>query len=248
METAQKQRPAWLYVLIGCGSAAGLVCLVGALAAGYCAKSVNDLGKGVTDPAVRQENALKQLGALPDGYNVAMSASMFISVTMLTNAGALEDGGFSMDATTRNFMFQRVPSNDNNKPVRDFLSGKDTDSTAARNVNLQIDREQIVKRGSLTIDGRKFHYVASRAMGDVRMTQDNQQIEGRNVKHTGLGVEQLLNNAVLFDCPGDVLYVGVWSQADPAPDKTKEELELAGTVADEAELARFLKPMNPCGR
>lgn len=243
METAQKQRPAWLYVLIGCGSAAGLVCLVGALAAGYCAKSVNDLGKGVTDPAVRQENALKQLGALPDGYNVAMSASMFISVTMLTNAGALEDGGFSMDATTRNFMFQRVPSNDNNKPVRDFLSGKDTDSTAARNVNLQIDREQIVKRGSLTIDGRKFHYVASRAVGEFRgMPQDPSQPPQQ------VQLERLLNNAVLFDCPGDVLYVGVWSQADPAPDKTKEELELAGTVADEAELARFLKPMNPCGR
>ena len=48
--------------------------------------------------------------------------------------------------------------------------------------------------------------------------------------------------------PGDALKVGIWSQLDPAPEKTVEELELAGTVADEAELVRFLKPMNPCGK
>jgi hypothetical protein len=42
--------------------------------------------------------------------------------------------------------------------------------------------------------------------------------------------------------------VGVWTQADPDPTKAADELELAGTVADEAELAKFIKPVNPCGK
>lgn len=230
-ESGPKQRPAWLYVLLGCGGAAGLVCLVGALAMGYCAKSVNDLNKGVTDPEVRRENALKQLGAIPEGYTVVMSASMFVAqVTVLTDAAMTDDGGFSLEGNTHSFMYQRVMANENNKAIREYLQGKSTDERSALQLNLRVNPDSVVKRGSLTIDGRKFSYIASRGSAETGEQQP------------------VLNNTVLFECVGDVLHVGVWTQTDPAPDKSNEALELAGTVADEAELARFLKPMNPCGR
>ena len=57
-----------------------------------------------------------------------------------------------------------------------------------------------------------------------------------------------LTNAVLFDCPDEALRIGMWSQEDPAPDVVPEKLALSDTVADEAQLARLLKPVNPCGR
>ncbi|PZR08888.1 MAG: hypothetical protein DI536_23650 [Archangium gephyra] len=230
-ESGPKQRPAWLYVLLGCGGAAGLVCLIGALAMGYCAKSVNDLNKGVTDPEVRKENALKQLGAIPEGYTVVMSASMFVAqVTVLTDAAMLDDGGFQLEGKTHSFMYQRVMANENNKAIREFLQGKTTDEKSALQLNLRVNPASVVKRGSLTVDGRKFAYIASRSGPENGEPQD------------------VLNTTVLFECPGDVLHVGVWTQMDPEPDKANEALDLAGTVADEAELARFLKPMNPCGR
>lgn len=121
--------------------------------------------------------------------------------------------------------------NENNKAARDFLVGKNDDPRALAASGINIDVNQVVKRGTLTVDGRKFFYVASRG-----------QVE------SGGFVKDALMNAILFDCTGDALSMGMWTQVDPSPEKNKEELELAGTVADEAELAGFLKPMNPCGR
>ena len=80
----------------------------------------------------------------------------------------------------------------------------------------------------------KLHFVSSR--GAVAMGNDQQQ------------AREGLNTAVLFDCPGEQLHIGVWTQADPSPDTPVEELDLAGTVADEEQLKRFLAPINPCGR
>lgn len=230
-ESGPKQRPAWLYVLLGCGGAAGLVCLIGALALGYCAKSVNDVQRGLTDPAERQANAIKQLGGLPDGYNVIASMSFFVmKTTVLTDAAPLPDGGFVV-GDGHVFTYFHVMGNENNKAARDFLVGKNDDPRALAASGINIDVNQVVKRGTLTVDGRKFFYVASRG-----------QVE------SGGFVKDALMNAILFDCTGDALSMGMWTQVDPSPEKNKEELELAGTVADEAELAGFLKPMNPCGR
>ncbi|MDP1827311.1 MAG: hypothetical protein Q8L48_28815 [Archangium sp.] len=236
METPSgaKQRSPWLYVLLGCGGLAGLICLGTMIVVGLGVKAVKDVGEGVTDPAERQKNALKQLGALPEGYTVVASLSVFVmQTTILTDREMLPDGGFVLgDGHT--FSYFRVMANDNNKRARDFLQGKDTDPAALKQNGINIDAKDIVKRGQLTIDGRKFSYVASRG-----------RLEGQG---QGGAPEAGLNNAILFECPGEQLQVGVWSQLDPAPEKTAEELDLAGTVADEAQLAKFLKPMNPCGR
>lgn len=236
METppGSKQKSPWLYVLLGCGGLAGLICLGTMIVVGLGVKAVKDVGDGVTDPEERQKNALRQLGGIPEGYSVVASLSVFVmQTTILTDREMLPDGGFVLgDGHT--FSYFRVMANDNNKKARDFLTGKETDPSALTQNGINIDAKDIVKRGQLTIDGRKFSYVASRG-----------RLEGQG-KHGA--PEAGLNNAILFECPGEQLQVGVWSQLDPSPEKTAEELDLAGTVADEAQLAKFLKPMNPCGR
>lgn len=235
METpsAPKQRSPWLYVLLGCGGLAGLICLGSMIFLFVVGKAVKDVGEGVTDPAERHKNALKQLGAIPEGYMVVASVSVFVmQTTVLTDREMLADGGFNLgDGHT--FTYFRVMANDNNKKARDFLTGKETDATALSQSGINIDAKDIVKRGQLNIDGRKFSYVASRGRLDTK---------ARGAPESGL------SNAILFECPGEQLQVGVWSQLDPSPEKSAEELDLAGTVADEAQLVRFLKPMNPCGR
>lgn len=236
METpvaAPKQRSPWVYVLLGCGGLAGLICLGTMMVIGFGVKAGKDMVDGVKDPAARQENALKQLGAIPEGYTVVASLSVFfMQTTMLTDREMLPDGGFVLgDGHT--FAYFRVMANENNKKARDFLQGKETDPEALAKSGIKIDAKDIVKRGQLTIDGRKYSYVASRGTLDPG---------GPGAPEPGL------SNAILFECPGEQLQVGVWSQLDPAPQKSAEELDLAGTVADEAQLVKFLKPMNPCGK
>lgn len=251
METpsaAPKQRSPWVYVLLGCGGLAGLICLGTMLVVGLGLKTANDVVSGVTDPEERQKNALKQLGAIPDGYTVVASMNMyFAQTTMLTDGELLPDGGFVL-GEGHTFAYFRLMANDNNKKARDFLQGKETDPEALTRSGININPEDIVKRGQLTIDGRKFSYVAFRGFEVEPTTMDEKTNTGATVRKTGLKTHPQLNNAILFECPGEQLQVGVWSQQDPAPEKNSEELDLAGTVADEAQLAKFLKPMNPCGK
>ena len=236
METpsaSPKQRSPWVYVLLGCGGLAGLICLGTMLVVGFGMKAGADVLDGVKDPTTRRENAIKQLGAIPEGYSVVASMNMFfMQTTMLTDGELLPDGGFVL-GNGHTFAYFRMMANDNNKNARDFLQGKETDPEALAKSGIQIDAKDIVKRGQLTIEGRKFSYVASRGELDPGARGN---------------AEPGLRTAILFECPGDQLQVGVWGQVDPDPSKSSEQLDLAGTVADEAQLVKFLRPMNPCGK
>lgn len=228
-ETPKKQRSPWLYVLLGCGGLALLLCLGFGGAVLFGVTKVKGMAEGITDPEVKQENAKKQLGGLPEGYSVVASLSIFglMDTTMLTDKPT-EDGGVADGA--RLFQYFHLIANENNKKTKAFFTGEG-DASSLRRSNINLKAEDILKRGQVTVDGRKLFYVATRGTMDTGGTRS----EG-------------INNAVLFDCPGDALSMGVWSQPDPNPAAKPEELDLAGTVADEAELARFLKPVDPCGK
>jgi hypothetical protein len=228
-ETPKKQRSPWFYVLLGCGGLAALMCLGFTVFILFVAKKGRDMVAGMTDPTAKEENARTQLGAIPDGYTVVASLSVFglMETTVLTDK-ATEDGGVAEGA--RLFQYFHVIANENNKATRAFFTGEG-DASSLRRSNINLKPEEILKRGQVTVGGRKLYYVAMRGTMD-----------------TGGARMQGLNNAILFDCPGDALSMGVWSQPDPNPSATADELDLSGTVADEAELARFLKPVNPCGK
>lgn len=232
-QAAPKQRSPWLYVLLGCGGFAALSCLGVAIFFGVVAKKTSDMVAGVTDPKTRDENARKMLGEIPAGYYPAMSMSVFgmVDTTILTDRPILPDGGFEMG--DRLFTYVRVMANEENKRTKTFFTTGEGDVGHLRSNGVNIDTRDVIKRGNLTVDGRRLYYVAARG------------------QFGGLGqatAEDGLNASVLFDCPGEQLHVGVWSMRDPAPAKPASELDLTGSVADEAELAKFLKPINPCGR
>lgn len=231
-QAAPKQRSPWLYVLLGCGGFAALTCLGFAIFFGVVAKKTSDMVAGVTDPKQRIENAKKQLGGIPEGYYPALSMSIFgmVDTTMLTDKEQPTDGG--MDIGERVFTYMRVMGNEGNKQTKDFFITGEGDTGTLRNNGVQIDPRDIIKRGNLTVDGRRFYYIGARGgfgIGDHR---------------NGDGI----NASVLFDCPGDQLQVGVWSMRDPDPKKPIDQVDVTGTVADETELAKFLKQIDPCGR
>jgi hypothetical protein len=218
-----------LFVLLGCGGLAALICLGFTVFFLVIAKKGSDMVAGVTDPTVKLENAKKQLGGVPDGYTVVASLSIFglMDMTVLTDKVSA-DGGVAEGART--FQYFHLFANEQNKRTKDFFTGEG-DASALRQSNINLRAEDVIKKGSITVDGRRIFYVASRGTMDA----GNVRLEG-------------LNSAVLFDCPGDALAMGVWSQTDPNPRLKPEELDLSGTVADEAELAKFVKPMDPCGK
>lgn len=227
-----RQRSPWFYVLLGCGGLAGLMCLGLGGSGLYCAKQVSDMNQGVVDPRERQRNAVEQLGAVPEGYSVVASVSVFgvMKQTLLTDQPLLADGG--VPAGGRQFTYLRLMANESNKRSKAFLDGSDPTGAQLGQGGLRFDPASVVKRGQLLVDGRKLFYVVSR------------------LKEAGVqGVSvQPFATIVYFECPDEALRVGYWTQQDPDPAASPESLKLDGTVADEAELARFLKSVNPCGR
>ncbi|MCA2978579.1 MAG: hypothetical protein INH41_18425 [Myxococcaceae bacterium] len=231
-QAAPKQRSPWFYVLLGCGGFALLSCLGAFLVLAVGVKKVNDLQEGVSNPKVRTENARKMLGELPPGYVSAVSLSMFglVDIAVLTNGEGLADGG--VEVGDRVFTYYRMVSNADNERTKAYFRSGEGDLGSLRNSGVNIDKEDVIKRGNLTVAGRKLYYVAYRGVFGV----------GNESASDGL------NLALLFDCPGEQLHAGVWAMRDPTPQKPIAELDLTGTVADEAVLAAFVKPMNPCGR
>jgi hypothetical protein len=233
-QPARPQRSPWLYILIGCLGLALLMCLGGGAFLAFAAKKVNDVAKGVTDPATREANARQMLGTIPEGYYPHMTLSMFglMDLAVLADSPLQEDGGTG--EISRRFIYFRVMANENSKKAKRYFTQPDVkDSASLRQAGVNVDVREVIKRGTLTVDGRKLLYVAGRGSLDTGSKLERQ--EG-------------LQASIFFECPGEDLRIGVWMMPDPAPTKPASELDLTGTVADEAEMARFLQPINPCGK
>lgn len=239
-QAAKKSRPVWVYLLVGCGAVVLLTCLgaFAVAATGYLKLkgAVADMKAGLEDDTVKAKNAREQLGGIPEGYEVVASISLFGmgSVTVLTD-GLAGDGGIVPDART--FQYFRLFANEQNEDTKRFFRGED----ARANVQgIGIEPDDVVKRGRLSVDGRSVLYVVGKRVGE----------NGR----------EELGSAILFECPGDALHAAMWAQplpqaapaaaeageADSDADAQALAIALDGTVGDEAELSRFLRPINPC--
>lgn len=71
-----------------------------------------------------------------------------------------------------------------------------------RSAGINVEPQNVIKRGQLTVDGRKLLYVAYRG----RISTGNQQ---------GEAAREGLNTALLFDCPGEALNIGVCEPGRP---------------------------------
>jgi hypothetical protein len=234
METASgpKQRSPWFYVLLGCGGLLALMCLAGTIFALVVGKGMKSVAEGVSDPAKRQENALAQLGGIPPGYTVVGALSMFGlgKTTVLTDAPLDPDGGATLEG--RVFMYRtQLMQKEQLAAMKDFFAGKPGDAFSLRQFNLSADPAALVKRTELTVDGRKLQVLVLHGVMNPMQSD-------------AVG----LTTGILFDCPDGAFRLGTWVQRDPPGTPRDAAPELTGTVGDEAELARFIKPINPCGR
>lgn len=237
-EPQKKPKSPWFYVLLGCLGLGVVLVLFCVVSGAYGVKKIGDVGKGITDPATRQQNAVRMLGALPEGYTPLATLSMFgmMDMAQLVDAPLLADGG--VGEYSRQFVYLRVMGNENNKKTKAFFTGNEPpDASALRQSGVNLDVKDVIKKGNLVVDGRKIYYVASRGSFSAGNSPRSAVAEG-------------LQTTVLFDCPsgGDELRMGVWMMKDPAPQTAAAELDVTGTVADEAKLSGFLKPMDPCGK
>lgn len=236
METGSgsRQRSPWFYVLLGCGGLAGLMCLAGTIFVFFVGKQVKNVEAGVNDPAQKQKNAIAQLGAIPEGYNVVASLVLPFGVaktSVLTDQPLTEDGGVPVDGNGRIFMYRtQMMQKEQLAVVKDFFAGKPVDSFVLQQAGLTFEEKSIAKRSELTVEGRKLLLVVMH--GAVTPMQPS--VSG-------------LNTVIFFECADDVFRLATWTQKDPVGDG-KGEPSLAGTVADEAEIAKFIKPINPCGK
>lgn len=236
-EPQKKPKSPWFYVLLGCLGLGGVLVVFCLASSAYCVKKGADIGKGITDPGTRHENAVRMLGALPEGYTPIATLSLGImDMAQLVDAPLLSDGG--VGEYSRQFVYVRVMASENNKRTRAYFTAADGgDAAALRQSGLNLDVKDVIKKGNLVVDGRKIYYVASRGTFTTGNGPKSPVAEG-------------LQTAVLFDCPGagDELRMGVWMMKDPSPQTPAAELDVSGTVADEARLAAFLKPVVPCGK
>ncbi len=114
--------------------------------------------------------------------------------------------------------------------LRDYFEGRTLDPDVLRENNINIDIDEIINRGVIPRDDGDLLYVTQRGSVSTR-------------GYSGKGITAL----VLVDCPQDSRSrMAIWFAPDPSPDSPVDELELAGTPADEAELGRFMQQFRFC--
>ncbi len=241
MEQQKRQRSPWLYALLGCGGLAAAICIGFTLLFAVCANKAKNIGAGMSDPKVAEENAREMLGDLPAGYHAVGSFDAFVMKVALLADEAPPTDSTKPFAPKHRFQFVHVMANDNNTRAKAFFRDDGKDTSVLNNSGLSIDPEDIVKRGVLTLDSRKIYYVV--ANGTV-----STMAPGNGAAPKGSAPEQHagMHTAFLFDCPGDALDMGVWSMLRPEEEPPDAAVNLKGTIGDEAEMARFLKPLKPC--
>lgn len=230
---AKPQRSPWFYVALGCGGFALITCLGVVGAVGACGLKLKDIGEGAMDPARRQEKAKEMLGDIPAGYYAGPAVGLgLVDMAVLTDAPPEEDGGLTVGEHI--FQYRRLFANEQNELTKQFFAKEDGDPAVLEPHGIRLNPNAILKRGSLAVAGRTLKYVVVRGSGGSGFRGSDEQ-DG-------------LATLILFGCEDKALHLGLWAQRSAQPGVAKESLDLTGTVADEAELARFLKPINPCGK
>ena len=126
-------------------------------------------------------------------------------------------------------MGDRAIGKEDRQRVDDFFSGVTDDPDALSNIDIHLQIDEVLRRGTVQDGDQELRYVVAR--GDV---QD---------LHPGGS----LMNLVWVRCPGDSRFrLAVWSGPDREPISPDTALDLTGTVGDEAQLVPFLGHFSFC--
>lgn len=238
MNGAEKKTSPWVYVGLGCLGvvllAVAAVALVGYL--GY--RKVKQFEADMKDPAARTAKVQQALGAdrLPDGYHAVMAMSIPFVMDMAMLSDVPPDAqGQSKGPGQRGFIYMATIANKNGRnEVRDYFEGRGDPPEALRRQGINIERGEVLKRGTLDVAGQHLMYVAQR--GHMNM---------------GGSAQNGITTTMLVECPGsDRQRMAFWFGPAPAvdPNEKSATLNLAGTPADESALQDFMGHFRLCGR
>ena len=230
-----EERSAWFYLAWGCG---GLLLVGGIVAVAlgvWVFRSAKQFEAELKDPVTRTEKLKKMLGAerLPEGYHAMLSFSVPLVMDAAILSGDEPDSeGMINDLGERGLLyFEMIGIGQDEQELRDYFEGKTDDSRILRKKKINIDIDEVIRRGVIPRDDHTLMYLAQR--GSI-------SAHGQN----GEGIMSV----VLVDCPDDKrMRTAIWFVPDPAPSIPLEDLDLAGTPADESAITDFFDHFSLCG-
>jgi hypothetical protein len=237
-----QKKPTSPWVYVGCGCAAivvlGLLVLGGLTFWGY--RTGKEFTEGMNDPVKREARvkAVLPYEQLPAGYYPAFAMSMpmgIMEMAMLTDRDpGTGKRGPDQSFEERGFMFMSMRQmKDNKAKMERFLRGESPrpDDSGWYQSNVKFDPKEVIRRGTVTVNGTEVLYSASRGEIQRRHGED---------KH---GIVTM----VMPECPHESrLRFGMWFGPDPDPDKPVAETNYAGTNADPAAMQEFLGHFQLC--
>lgn len=228
----------WVFVGIGCLAAVVILVVIVGSIIWYGVSTIREFEATMEDPVARTDLAARMLvtDEIPEGYNavVALSIPFLMETVVLSDKEPDEDGqiqGFG----ERGFVYFKVLSmGDQEQELRDFFEGRTDDSELLRQSSVRVDAREFVGRGVIEEESRTLRWVSYRG-----------EIGDRGSSQFGEG----LTSMVMFECPGsERTRMGIWFGPDPDPDAPADSADLAGSVADEAEIQRFMARFDVCSR
>jgi hypothetical protein len=235
MEQPEKKRSVWVYIGCGCGSLVLLSVLAMVVIGWVAANKMKEFSADMKDPAARATRAKKVLNVqtLPAGYyaSVSLSVPLVMDMTMLTDR-APDASGEAKGVDKRGFLYFKIMAQDKDRQkARDYFAGKSDDAGQLGNATSKIKAKEVIRRGAIDEGGRKLLFVTQR--GDTEF---------------GDGKAEGLQTMMLFECSTDSkARMGIWFGEDPNPKAPAADLDVKGTVADEAEVKAFVAQIDPCG-
>ncbi len=233
--------PPW--VTVGCGCCLLVLLAIGGLvAAGFFGVSaVKGYVETMKDPAARATRAAEILGSgeLPEGYtaHIFLHIPWLIDMVVASDSEPVvfegDDFELESDAIGQHLFVYLLLPRSGSMDHDDFermLRGESQSEGVNTDIDIDIESDQELSRGSFELGDQKLSYVGHRGELDL----DDGDVEG-------------IYSQVLIDCAGDDLTrAAVWFQRGGERIAPDDLTETDGTPADEETLRRFMDHFKVC--
>ena len=234
----EKRTSPWIFIGVGCLLAfLGLVAIV--VGIGWLGlQQIRQIQETMENPEARTEAAIEMLGAteIPEGYHAVMALSVpFLMETVLLSDREPDEDGQVEGFDESGFIYVKTLTfGEQEQELRDFFEGRAEDSDILRQQPVRVSADEVIGRGSFELPGRTLRWVGHRGEVAAGSGSGSQLGEG-------------LSAMILVECPDDDrMRLGIWFGPDPDPDTPVDEADFTGTVVDEAEIRRFMEPLDVC--